>query len=163
MNRSLGATDAARRPEPERDVLLACPCRGELERTFGKQLVPMQATVLRFAYDDDMLKIRLRVQYGYYLVEDARMSDENPRLTFPQEVIVVGCSRGSVRRYRDGADLDDTEVRGGKLRAVRQQQQDSLPLLQTQVQERVANAICVGSHLAVGAIGFAASNRDFRC
>src|SRR5262245_8697172 len=123
----------------------------------------MQTAVLRFAHDDDMLKIRLGVQYRCYLVEDGRMSDEDPGLTFPQEVVVVGRSRSSVRRYRDGADLDDTEVRGGELRAVLQQQQDSSPLPQTQVQERVANAIYVGSHLAVGANGFAASNCDFRC
>src|SRR5215813_9923520 len=90
------------------------------------------------------------------------MSDKDPSFAFPQEVIVVGCSSGGVRWNRDGSDLDDTKVRGGELWAVRQQQQDSLPLLETQIQERVANAIYVGSHLAVGANGFAASNRDFR-
>lgn len=122
----------------------------------------MQTAVLRFAYDNYMLKIRLGVQYRHYLIEDRRMSYEDQRFTFPQEVIVVGCSRSRIGRYRDAADLDDTEVRGGEFRAVRQQQQDPSPLLQTQVQERVANAIYVGSHLAVGANGFTASNRDFR-
>src|SRR5262249_3177566 len=116
-----------------------------------QQLIPMQTAALRFAYDDDMLKIRLGVQYGCHLVEDRRMSDEDRGFTFPQEVIVVGRSCGSVRRHRDGADLNDTEVRGGELRAIRQQQQDPSALLQTQVQERVANAIYVGSHLAVAA------------
>src|SRR5215813_13939632 len=109
----------------------------------------MQTAALRFAHDDDMLKIRLGVQYRCHLVENCRMSDEDASFTFPQEVIVVGCSCGGVRRHRDGADLDYTEVRGGELRAVRQQQQDPLPPLQTQIQERVANAIYVGSHLAV--------------
>src|SRR5262249_873197 len=107
-------------PEPERDVLLACACRGEFDRAFGKQSIPMQIALLRFAYDDDILKIRLGVQYGCYLVEDGRMSDEDPSFAFAQEVIVVRCSSGSVRWYRDGSDLDDTKVRGSELWTVGQ-------------------------------------------
>src|SRR5215467_7197591 len=109
----------------------------------------MQTAGLRFAYDDDVLKIRLGVQYRCHLVEDRRMSDEDLGFTFLQEVVVVGCSCTGVRRHCDGADLDDTEVRGGELRSIRQQQQHPSPPSQTQVQEGVANAIYVGSHLAV--------------
>src|SRR5689334_7337901 len=90
------------------------------------------------------------------------MNDEDPCFTFPQEVIVIGCSRSGARGHRDGTDFDDTEVRSGERRAIRQQQQDSSPLLQTQAQERVADAIYVGSHLTVGANGFATSNRNLR-
>src|SRR6476620_6406539 len=86
------------------------------------------------------------------------MNDEYSRLTFAEEVIVIGCSCSCTGRNGHCADFHDTEIRNGELGAVGQQQQYPLLILQPQTQQAIPSTIYVGSQFDVGANRLARSD-----
>src|SRR5262245_41927581 len=109
----------------------------------------MDATWRRLAAYDDVLAVTLPGKSRLKFREQRGVNDCDSGPACFKEVSVIVSAQGCARRHRHGPNFHRAEVRRGKFRDVGENQQDSLFLFESKLQQRIADSVYLRRDICV--------------